>query len=124
MYVKLALWQQATVELTRRDHSIIACSSHVYGVFLRAHSVRGEPRISAQRQGSGCNNTTHILQELKTNAHVSTFLIQVSGKFFWVSFAYDFIMNKKDCYDNKISVCCNLSIPAISRLGFASITLR
>jgi len=29
-----------------RDHSIIACSSHVYmGVVLRAHSVRGEPSI-------------------------------------------------------------------------------
>jgi len=26
------------------------------GVFLRAHSVHGEPRISAQRQQSGCNN--------------------------------------------------------------------
>ena len=41
-----ALWQQATIEITRRDHSVIACSRHVYkGVVLRAHSVRGEPRI-------------------------------------------------------------------------------
>ena len=39
-----ALWKQATIEITRRDHSIIACSRHVHiGVILRAHSVRGEP---------------------------------------------------------------------------------
>jgi len=66
------LCQQATIEITRRDHSIIACSFHVYmGVVLRAHSVRGEPRI--QRNGSGkdatedldysafaCGSTKHI----------------------------------------------------------------
>ena len=46
------LWQQATIEITRRDHSVIACSRHAYmGVVLRAHSVRGEPRI--QRNASG-----------------------------------------------------------------------
>ena len=46
------LWQQATVEFPRREHSIIACSCHIYmGVVLRAHSVRGEPRI--QRNASG-----------------------------------------------------------------------
>ena len=46
-YVQIfALWQQATIEITQRDHSIIACSSHIYrGVFLRAYSIRGEPRI-------------------------------------------------------------------------------
>jgi len=48
------LWQQATIEFPRRDHSIIACSCHIYiGVVVRAHSVRGE--LSAQRQRSGCN---------------------------------------------------------------------
>jgi len=35
-----------------RNHSIVACSCHGYmGVILRAHSVRGEPRI--QRNASG-----------------------------------------------------------------------
>jgi len=35
-----------------RNHSIVACSCHGYmGVVLRAHSVRGEPRI--QRNASG-----------------------------------------------------------------------
>ena len=37
---RFALWQQATMEITRRDHSIIACSRHLYiGVVRRAHSV-------------------------------------------------------------------------------------
>ena len=77
-----ALWQQATIEITQRDHSlrmlVVAFNRshvnisrdytprplnyclfvpHIYGVVLRAHSVRGEPRISVQRQWSGCNNT-------------------------------------------------------------------
>ena len=40
------LRQQATIEMTRRDHSFIACSHHKsMGVILRAHSVRGESHI-------------------------------------------------------------------------------
>ena len=47
-----ALRQQATIEITRRDHSIIACSYHIYmGVVLRAYPVRGESHI--QRNASG-----------------------------------------------------------------------
>jgi len=53
-----ALWQQAKIEITWRDHSVIACSRHIYGVVLRAHSVRGEPRI--QRNASGEVKTVHI----------------------------------------------------------------
>jgi len=42
------LWQQATIEIMRRNHSIIACSRHTHtvyiyiymGVVLRAHPVR------------------------------------------------------------------------------------
>jgi len=46
------MWQQATIEITRRDHSIIACSRHIYiGVALRVHPVRGEPHI--QRNATG-----------------------------------------------------------------------
>jgi len=45
------LWQQAIIEFTRRDHSIIACSHHIYGVVLHAHSVRGEPRIQRNARG-------------------------------------------------------------------------
>jgi len=48
------LWQQVTMDITRRDHCIIACSHHVYmGVVLRTHPVRGESHI--QRQRRGCN---------------------------------------------------------------------
>jgi len=40
------LWQQATIEITRLDRSIIACLRHVYlDVVLRAHPVRGESHI-------------------------------------------------------------------------------
>ena len=40
------LWQQATIEITWQDHSIIACSYHIYmGVILHAHPVRGELHI-------------------------------------------------------------------------------
>ena len=47
-----ALWQQATIEFTRRDHSVIAFSRHAYMVlFFRAHSVRGEPRIQGNASG-------------------------------------------------------------------------
>jgi len=46
------LRQQATIEITRRDHSIIACSRHIYmGVVVRTHPVRGESHI--QRNANG-----------------------------------------------------------------------
>jgi len=32
-----ALWQQATMEFTRRDHSVIACSRHIYMVLFFMH---------------------------------------------------------------------------------------
>jgi len=31
------LWQQATIEITYRDHSIIACSCHVYILLFFTH---------------------------------------------------------------------------------------
>jgi len=38
-----APWQQATIEITRRDQSIIACSRHIHnGVILHTHPVHGE----------------------------------------------------------------------------------
>jgi len=37
MCAKLRTWQQATVEFTCHDHSIIACSRHVYILLLIAH---------------------------------------------------------------------------------------
>jgi len=40
------LWQQATIEIIRRDHSIIACSFHIYmGIILRTHPIHGESHI-------------------------------------------------------------------------------
>jgi len=41
-----------------RDHSIIACSRHIYmGVIFCAHPICGESHISTQRQSKGCNTT-------------------------------------------------------------------
>jgi len=34
------LWQQASIEITRRYHSNIACSRHIYTGFLHAHPFR------------------------------------------------------------------------------------
>jgi len=40
------LWQQATIEIPRRAHSISACLRHIYkAVVLQVHPVRGESHI-------------------------------------------------------------------------------
>jgi len=47
-----APWQQATIEITRRDHSIIACLHHIHnGVILHAHPVRGESQNQRNTTG-------------------------------------------------------------------------
>jgi len=38
------LWQQATIAIARRAHSVSACSRHM-GVVLHAHPVRGESHM-------------------------------------------------------------------------------
>jgi len=46
------LCQQATIEITCHDHSVIACSCHVYmDVVVRAHLVRGESHIQCNASG-------------------------------------------------------------------------
>ena len=65
------LWQQATIEFTRRDHSIIAWSRHIHmGVVLCAHSVRGKPRI--QRNASGVVATSSFSPGGSTGHNVDT----------------------------------------------------
>jgi len=46
-----ALWQQATIDFTRRDHSYCLFAPCIYIVVLRAHPVRSEPHI--QRNATG-----------------------------------------------------------------------
>ena len=54
---KASHWQQAAMEITCHDQSIIACSRHVYlGVVLRAHPVRGESHNQHNAKRRGCNN--------------------------------------------------------------------
>ena len=47
---------------------------HIYGVVLRAHSVRGEPRISVQRQRSGCNSSNKHSMEIMVHSKGSIVL--------------------------------------------------
>jgi len=56
-----APWQQATIEITRRDHSFIACSRHIHnGVILHAHPVRGESH-------NQCNTTGEVATPASSN---------------------------------------------------------
>jgi len=55
------LWQQATIEFTCHDHSIIACSRHLYmGVVLRAHAVRGESHNQRNANGEDATLAGHV----------------------------------------------------------------
>jgi len=46
------LWQQATIEITCHDHSIIACSRHIYmGVIHHAHPVCGDSHTQSNASG-------------------------------------------------------------------------
>jgi len=66
------LWQQATIEITCHDHSIIACSCHIYtGVVLRAHPIRGESHIKPNANGEVA--TTSLL--FTTNRTNHTFFL-------------------------------------------------
>jgi len=46
------MWHHATIEITRQDHSVIACSCHIYmGVVLLVHPVCGESHIQRNAKG-------------------------------------------------------------------------
>jgi len=56
---KASHWQQATIEILIRDHSISACLRHIYmGVVLHVHPVRGESHIQ--------HNTNRVVATLAT----------------------------------------------------------
>jgi len=85
------LWQQATIEITRRDHSIIACSRHIYmGVILRAHPACGESHI-----------------QRNANREVTTVLVDFSKSFSWgakvVKFGSYYSKLKKQPFSLKFS---------------------
>ena len=80
-----APWQQVTIEITRRDHSIIACSRHIHnGVILHAHPVRGESHN--QRNTTGEVATTDSLCSLQSMTNWN-----------W----------KKHSFTNKIALLCS-----------------
>ena len=57
-----ALWQQATVEITRQDHSIIACSRHIYVFLFFAHIQFVVNHTINATHRRGCNNIPSFLQ--------------------------------------------------------------
>jgi len=59
-----APWQQATIEITRRDHSIIACSREIHnGVILHAHPVRGESHNQRNTTGEVATTSPSFYNE-------------------------------------------------------------
>jgi len=67
------LWQQATIQITCHDHSIIACSCHVsyMGVILRAHPVRGEAHIQRNANREVATVTVKGYEKLVPNSTVT-----------------------------------------------------
>ena len=58
-----ALWQQATIEFTCHDHSIIACSRHIYVWCCSSRTSRSWwITQSTQHHRRGCNNIPSFLQ--------------------------------------------------------------
>jgi len=61
------LWQQATIEISRRDNSVISYSHHLYmGVPPRAHYVRGELRIPRNATGE-VETLCYLVQKYREN---------------------------------------------------------
>ena len=59
-----ALWQQATIEFTYHDHSIIAFrATYMYGVVLHAHPVRGESHNQRNTTGEVATTSPHFYNE-------------------------------------------------------------
>ena len=59
-----APWQQATIEITRRDHSIIPCLRHIHnGVILHAHPVRGESHNQRNTTGEVATTSPPFYKE-------------------------------------------------------------
>jgi len=78
-----ALWQQATIEITRRDHSIIACSRHIYVVLFFAR-IPFVVNRAFQRNTSGVVATTSCRSQLllgssKSNANSAIAGITLRG---------------------------------------------
>ena len=64
------MWQQAITEITRRDHSIIACSRHIYlCVALCAHPICGESHFQRNINWEVANNVPYFLQWTAPIAH-------------------------------------------------------
>ena len=88
-------------EITRHDHSIIACSRHVHmGVILRAHLVRGESHIQ-----SNANREVATVAALGPGVSLNTFLSQ-SNIHFKRSLAFYIVSDRRCLIDDlRVSLC-------------------
>jgi len=79
-----ALWQKVTIEFTHHDHSLIACSRHIYGVVLRAHPICGKSHI--QRNANGEVATILLNHTLScyfhTTLQINNLLVYGAGELF------------------------------------------
>ena len=66
-----APWQQATIEFTSRDHSVIACSRHIYIIVIRAHLVCGESHNQRNATGEAATTSPPFYNE----SHLSHVLL-------------------------------------------------
>ena len=68
------LWQQTTIKITCHDHSIIACSRHIYmGVILCAHPVHGESHIQRNVNREAATHPWHKVCTMSKMRHLQKF---------------------------------------------------
>ena len=65
-----ALWQQATIEFTSYDHSVVACSRHIYVWWWITHSTQHHRR--------GCNTTNYCPTSSNANPRQLSLLVQIN----------------------------------------------
>jgi len=68
----LTRWQQAKLEITRGDHSIVGCLHHKYGCYSTRTSRSWWIAHSMQRQPRGCNNTNSLVSYLQCERKIDT----------------------------------------------------
>jgi len=110
-----ALWQQATVEITRQDHSIIACSRHIYVFLFFAHIQFVVNHTINATHRRGCNNIPSFLQR--------TTLIARSLWEGWTPHDLHILVTAPFCCDRKSWAACAQSF-ALWQQATTEITWR
>jgi len=81
-YASCYVHMLVSAKITRHDHSVIACSRHIYmGVVLRAHLVRGESHI--QRNANG-----EVATIARCNSKGKTYFAEYSQQSRWFYYSH------------------------------------